>query len=354
MKIAIDISPLKTGHYLSHRVRGTGFYLTNLRNSLEKYYPKNEYVYFTRGDKFTKKTDITHFPYFEPFFLTLPFNMPKNSIVTVHDMTPFVFPKHFPSGLKGKLKWHIQKESLGKASAIITDSQSSKKDIAKFTGISEDKIFVVYLSAGEHFKKPETGNWKQEIVRKYNLPEKFALYVGDITWNKNLPNLIRAINKTQIPLVIVGKTFANKEFNKNNPWNSGIKQSQELAGKNPNVIPLGFVSDEELVGIYNLATVFVMPSYYEGFGLPIIEAMQSGCPVVTSRNGSIPEVAGEAVYYVDAGNVESIKDGIEKVFSSKSLQLELSKKGLDLAGFFSWEKTAKETMNVYKKVMGES
>lgn len=345
MKIAIDESPLKSGNYLSHRVRGTGFYLTSLKESLRKYYPENKYLYFTRGERFPEKPDIVHFPYFEPFFLTLPLKMPKNSIVTVHDMTPFVFPQHFPTGIKGKIKWNIQKMNLRKAAAIITDSEASKSDIIKFTGIAKDKIFVVYLAAAEHFKK------KESVKNKFNLPEKFALYVGDITWNKNLPNLIKAINQTKIPLVVVGKAFLNKEYDENNPWNSGIKESQELAGKNLNVIGLGFVSDEDLLDIYNLATVFVIPSSYEGFGLPIVEAMSCGCPVVTTKNGSIPEVAGESVYYVEANSADSIRDGIEKVFNNKELQQNLSEKGMERAKLFSWKKTADGTIKVYKKII---
>lgn len=352
MVIAIDESPLKKGNYLSHRVRGTGFYLTSLKTSLEKYFPKNEYIYFTQGKNFTQKPDIVHIPYFEPFFLTLPLQMPKNIIVTVHDMTPFVFPQHFPSGIKGKLRWHLQKRSLKKASAIITDSEVSKRDIIKFTGITEDKVFVVYLAAAEHFQKLKTENLKLKIDQKYNLPDKFALYVGDITWNKNLPNLISAINETKIPLVVVGKTFLDKDYDRNNPWNKGIKESQELAEKNPNVIGLGFVSDENLVDIYNLATVFVMPSFYEGFGLPIVEAMSCGTPVITTKNGSIPEIAGEAAYYVDANSVDSIRNGIEKVFNNRDLRNELSEKGIARAKLFSWKKTAEETIKVYSKIMG--
>lgn len=344
MVIAIDESPLKTGNYLSHRVRGTGFYLTNLKKSLEKYYPENDYVYFAQNEKISRKVDVVHFPYFEPFFRTLPLGMPKNSIVTVHDMTPFVFPKHFPAGLRGNLRWRIQKMNLRRASAIITDSESSKKDISKFAGISEDKIFVVYLAAGEHFRKVD------KPKNKFNLPQKFALYVGDITWNKNLPNLIKAINKTDIPLVIVGKTFLNTEYDRNNPWNQGIKESQELAKGNSKVIGLGFVSDEDLVDLYNLATVFVMPSFYEGFGLPIVEAMQSGCPVVTTKGGSISEIAGDAAIYVDPEDVDSIEEGIKKVFNDEKLQKELRTKGLEQAKIFTWEKTANATMSVYKKI----
>lgn len=343
MIIAIDESPLKKGNYLSHRVRGTGFYLTSLKVSLEKYFPQDNYLYFSRGEKIPK-ADVVHFPYFEPFFLTLPFDLPKKSIVTVHDMTPFVFPKQFPTGIKGKLRWQIQKLNLQRATVIITDSEASKKDISKFANISLDKINVVYLAAAEHFKR------KNNPANKYKLPEKFALYVGDITWNKNLPNLIKAINDTNIPLVVVGKTFIEKEYDRDNPWNKGIMESQELASKNKNVIGLGFVSDEDLLDIYNLATVFVMPSFYEGFGLPIVEAMSCGVPVITSKNGSIPEIAKDAALYVDPNDSNSIKEGINKIVNNKNLQEDLSAKGLIRAAEFSWQKVAEQTHDVYLKI----
>ena len=153
MNIAIDISPLKNGHYLQHRVRGTGFYLQNLKSSLEKYYPENKYVYFNRGDSLDEDIDVVHYPYFEPFFLTLPVFSKNKKIVTVHDLTPLVFPEHFRAGLKGSLKWQLQKLALKNANAIVTDSESSKRDVIKYIGINSEKIKVVYLAAGEEFKR---------------------------------------------------------------------------------------------------------------------------------------------------------------------------------------------------------
>src|SRR5690349_918086 len=132
MKIGIDISPLKTGNYLSHRVRGTGFYIQNLVESLKKHFPHNSYTLFTKGEKLNLDLDLIHYPYFEPFFLTLPLNKKYKSVVTVHDLTPLVFPSHFPIGIKGWAKWQIQKRSLLRSDMIITDSQSSKKDINKY------------------------------------------------------------------------------------------------------------------------------------------------------------------------------------------------------------------------------
>lgn len=350
MRIAIDVSPLESGHYLQHRVRGTGFYLTNLKESLIKNFPENDYFFFKRGEKLPEDIDLVHCPYFEPFFLTLPLFKKGKTIVTVHDLTPLVFKDQFPSGTKGKIKWELQKRSIRQADAVITDSLSSKNDIHKYTGIPANKIEVVYLAAAEHFKK--ISNPDKKILKKYNLPESFILYVGDATWNKNLPNMIKAVNKTEYSLAIAGNAFVNKEYDKTNPWNRDLLEAQTLAESNKNIYPLGFVSDEDLVKLYNLATVFLMPSYYEGFGLPVLEAMQSGCPVITTMEGSLGEVADSAAYFVRPDEVDSIVKGIDEVMSNRSLRHALSKKGLDQAKKFTWKKTATETKKVYEKVIG--
>ena len=351
MNIAVDISPLTSKKVIGHRVRGTGFYIENLQKSLIQYFPENNYTFFSRGEFLLNAIDIVHYPYFEPFFLTLPFRKKFRTVVTVHDLTPFVFPKDFPTGVKGRIKWLLQRNNLRNADAIIADSESSKKDIITYTGIQESKITVVYLAAGEEFKRIMNEELRINNLRnKYNLPEKFALYVGDVTWNKNLPRLIKAVKKTNIPLVMVGKALLQKEFDKENAWNQDLITIQGLIKSDKRIITVGFVSTEELVLLYNTATVFVIPSLYEGFGLPILEAMQCGCPVVTTKEGSLKEIAGDAAFFVDAYNIGSIASGIERVIEDKRLQRELSEKGLIQAKKFSWEETARKTMQVYKKI----
>ncbi len=348
MNIAIDVSPLQTGH----KIRGVGFYLTYLKRSLLSYFPKNKYNFFTKTSEIPSNTDIVHYPYFDPFFLTLPLVKKHKTIVTVHDLTPIKFHKYFPVGVKGTIRWQIQKMNLRKVDAIITDSQSSKDDIVEIIGVPEDKVFISYLAAGEEFKKlDKTSSVKKVIRSKYNLPEKFILYVGDVTWNKNLPNLLQAVKKTGLPIVLVGKSLVQTDFDRENPWNSDLVKVQDMIRSNDKVITLGFVPTEDLTILYNIATVFIMPSYYEGFGLPVIEAMQSGCAVITTKEGSLPEVGGDACYYVDSHSIESIASGIKKVFDNPALQKELSRKGLERAKEFKWEKTAEQTVLVYQKVM---
>ncbi len=343
MKIAlVEPSDLK------HRVRGTGFYAKNLLNSFRKY---SDEIDINLVRKIPEDADLVHYPFFEPFFLTLPLFKTKKTVVTVHDLTPLRFSENFPVGIRGSVKWQIQKMSLRRVDTIIADSQNSKNDILKFIGLGEDKVHVIYLAAGEEFKKLKSRDWKSEIIKRYNLPEKFVLYVGDVTWNKNLPRIIEAVKKINIPLVLVGKALVNKDFDKKNPWNQDLIKIQELARNDDRIKILGFVEDSDLVSLYNLATVFVMPSLYEGFGLPILEAMNCGCPVITSKEGSLKEVAGDAVFYVDAYNLESIADGIRNVYENETLAKSLSEKGFLQAKNFSWKKTVFETLGIYKSLL---
>ena len=347
MKIAIDVSPIFQSSL--HKVRGVGMYIKNLTENLQKIDKKNTYVFFETKEDLSNSIDLVHFPYFDPFFLTLPLRNKIKTIVTVHDLTPIVFRQHFPSGIKGGIKWNIQKRLLKRVDKIITDSDSSKKDISRILGIDPDKISVIYLAPANFFNKLEGGEWEKTLRRKYDLPEKFALYVGDVTWNKNLPNLVDAFLKTNIPLVMVGKALINKDFDKKNPWNSDLLQIINKIENEKQFLRLGFLSEEELVQIYNLATLFVMPSFYEGFGLPVVEAMRCGCPVVTTREGSLKEVAGDAALFVET-NIDSIKEGVEKVFSDINLQKELSQKGQEQAKKFTWEKTARDTIKCYESL----
>lgn len=348
MKIAIDVSPLQSGH----KVRGVGFYLTYLKEALLTYYPTNEYQFFTNGEKIAEKTDVLHYPYFDPFFMTLPFIKKYKTVVTVHDLTPLIFPTHFPAGFKGNLRWHIQRFRLKKVDGILTDSYASKKDIEKIVNVPQEKVTVAYLAAGEEFKKLNEENAHlKNVKKKYNLPNNFILYVGDVTWNKNVPRLVKAVSEISVPLVMVGKALVSKEFDKTNIWNSDLVEVNKLAQSNKNIIRLGFIPTADLVALYNLATVFVFPSVYEGFGLPIVEAMQSGCPVIISREGCMPEVGDGAVEYFDAFNTDSLENTISKVLQSKKMQKELSQKGLEQAKKFSWKITAEKTIESYKKAL---
>ena len=351
MNIAVDISPINSSKENNHKVRGVGKYITLLSDNLEKYDKKNSYTFFSRGNKLKNNIDVIHYPYFEPFFLTLPLFKKTKTVVTVHDLTPLVLTDDFPKGVKGFIKWQIQKFALKNADAIITDSQASKKDIIKIVGVLPHKVSVVYLSAGEEFKIINNSELIiQNLRKKYNLPKRFGLYVGDVTPNKNLPRIVTAIQQVKIPLVMVGRAIVS-DFDKKNPWNRDLAAISSKTENNPLFIKTGFVSSSDLTSLYNLAEFLIMPSLYEGFGLPILEAMTCGCPVITTKKGSFTEVAGDAVFYVDAYSTESIAKGIEEVFTNKKLQDELSKKGIIQSKKFTLKKTVNETIRVYKSVL---
>ena len=150
---------------------------------------------------------------------------------------------------------------------------------------------------------------------------------------------------------MIGKSLVNENYDKTNTWNSDLVRVQELSKDDKNIVRLGFVDSLDLVSIYNLATVFVMPSLYEGFGLPILEAQACGCPVVTTHEGSLKEVAGHSAFIVDGYDMKSIASGIKKVFEDSSLQEDLTKMGLENTKKYSWEKTVRQTIDAYKKAI---
>ncbi len=340
LKVALDISPITSPE---HKVRGVGSYINNLINHLDN----RDDITLVKVDGLSNldNIDLLHIPYFDPFQLTLPKDKKTKIVVTIHDLIPLRFPKHFPSGIKGKVKWHMQKKRLKKVDAIITDSEASKRDILRFTGVNAAKVHVVYLAADQILK-----SHKNTIKKKYSLPEKFCLYVGDATWNKNLPNTIKAAKIADVPLVIVGGAIKRNVTDTKNVWNKDLIEAQLEIKNDSNVITPGFVTGEELSEFYNHATLLIAASRYEGFGLPVLEAMQSGCPVITTSNGSLSEIASDAAFYVE-DSPESISAGIIKLFNDNDLQRSLSEKGTINAKGFSWKKTVEETIEVYKKAL---
>ncbi|KKR34298.1 MAG: Glycosyltransferase [Candidatus Gottesmanbacteria bacterium GW2011_GWC2_39_8] len=333
-----------------HKNRGTGVYLTNLFSALEKNGVDLELV---DTKHIPKDSDIVHFPYFDPFFLTLPFSIPKNSVITIHDLTPLVFPESFPKGIKGEIKWQINKIIAKKSRAIITDSKSSQKDITKYLGIPEERVCPIYLAPGNEFRKISEKKILVPLREKYSLPEKFILYVGDLNPNKNILGLIEGFysatkKHSDVSLVIVGNAFEN---NDSAPYQEMLEFIDKLSlGDKINI--LGFVPSEDLIGIYNLSYLYIQPSLYEGFGLPVLEAMKCGVPAVVADVSSLAEIAGEAAEMVDPKDPENIAEGINKILNMDGKKYNLlAKKSFNHAEKFSWEKTAEETIEVYKQIL---
>lgn len=349
MRIAVDISPIDTSSTSAHKVRGVGQYIQLLVDNLEKFDDRNSYIFTSKPQK-SVDVDLIHYPYFDPFFITLPFKKQKKTLVTVHDVIPLVHKKEFPVGVRGRVKWQLNKKLLKGVDGVLTDSDASKEDIVTVTGIVSRKIFPIYLSVDEEFKKISlTDNQKEEFLKKYNLPNKFILYVGDVTWNKNLPRLVAAAKKTNTTLVMVGKALLETNFERKNPWNRDRIQVEQMTRDDPRFIKLGFIPTIDLVRLYNLADVLCMPSLAEGFGLPVLEAMKCGCPTLISKMGSLPEVGGTAAHYVDAISAEDIGRGIERITTNPQLKEELGKKGIENSKRFTLEKMIKDTVAVYEK-----
>ncbi|MFH0942926.1 MAG: glycosyltransferase family 1 protein [Candidatus Beckwithbacteria bacterium] len=330
MKIAINTSSLSS----ASKIRGIGFYTSRLITQLQK----NSSLQLI---KFEKKipagVDLVHYPAFNPFQFSFPLINTLPFLITIHDLIPLKFPSHFPPGIKGKLRWLIQRRLLLSAAGIITDSKSSKQDIIALTEVSAAKIHVIYLAASEEFKPIPA-------VNKYHLPAKFVLYVGDVNYNKNLPLLIRICLENNYPLVLVGKQIVEKNYDQNHPENQDLIKVQSLIQVNQKkIIPLGFLPTQDLSLLYNLATVYVQPSLDEGFGLPVLEAMACGCPVITSRMGSLPEICQGA-------DLKFSPNNLKRCWQSPALRLKMSKLSVTQAAKFSWEKTARETIKVYESI----
>lgn len=344
MHIAIDTTPLSN----AHSVRGIGSYTKSLIEALQKYERKHSYSFFTRGQKVSDSADLVHYPYFDPFFLTLPLLKPKPIVVTVHDLIPLVFPDKFPSGIKGFLKWQLQKFSLQSAKRIIAVSEQSKMDIHRFGRLPNDRIDVILSAPAPIFEVTPNKKKLEKIKKKYKLPDRFVLYVGDVNWNKNIGGMLKAFGKLKnIKLILVGKAFGQNNLVEVKEINN-IIHSLKIT---KDVRRLGFVPDVELVGIYNLATVYVQPSFYEGFGLPILEAMACGCPVVCSYASSLKEIGGPAIS-VDPNDFHSIASGIDRVLNlTDDERITLQRDGLTWAKKFSWKAVADQTVASYEKAL---
>lgn len=334
MNIAIDASPLHSGH----RDRGVGKYTELLIESLQKYEPRHSYTIYVRGQKVPENIDVVHYPYFDPFFLTLPLVRRIPTVVTVHDLIPIVFPDKFPRGIRGEIKWQIQRITLRNATKIITDSENSKKDIVRFTGIDAPKITSVYLAPDPKIVMGA------KAKRQHG---DFILYVGDLNWNKNIGGLLDGFSqaKVSVKLVVVGKGFVEQSL----PEAIAVRARVKALGLENRIEFVGHVSDTKLGALYGSSIGCILPSFYEGFGLPVIEAMTCGVPVICSRGSSLDEIAGPALR-IDAQDFDTIAESITKLVDlSERERKSLIEKGRAWSNLFTWEKVAHETVGVYEK-----
>lgn len=286
-------------------------------------------------NKFTdKRIDV----FFSPAHYA-PRIAPCPTVVTIHDVAYLHYPDEF---LKRDL-YQLQnwtRYSINNASKVISVSKTTKKDVMSFYKIPEKKIEVVYNGFEKEIDDEAIPSDMSEIDRKIISP--YILYVGTIQPRKNIIALIRAfslLHKTNpgLNLVITGK--------KGWLFDQIFKEARELYLENK-IIFTGYVSDEELVYLYRKAFCFVLPSFYEGFGIPVLEAMSFGCPVVSSFSSSLPEVGGEAALYFDPADYKDLADKLNMLASSVKLRQELIRKGKERIKQFSWHTCAEETLKI--------
>lgn len=289
--------------------------------------------------KFYKTTyDI----YFQPSFIPNQNIKAKKVICTVHDFSFKFQPEWHP---KERIDYFDKNFHLvKKADHIITGSNFTKQEIIRYMQIQDEKISVIYHGVDHALYKEYPQNELQETKNRFDLPENFLLFVGSIEPRKNLLNLLKAYNllskeqKEELPLILVGfKGWENQEI------------MQEIQKNQEHIRYLGFVGDIELAHIYNLSTLFIYPSLYEGFGLPPLEAMACGAAVIVSNAASLPEVCGDAAIYIDPNDPADIKNKISAAPRDEKLREELSQKGKKQAALFSWEKSAAEHFKVFEK-----
>lgn len=364
LKIGIDSSRVSVT-----KKTGTEYYSLNIISALIRCDRQNQYILYIRdkdsfsdislknvsrvnisvtrlwtqlglaAELFRSRPDVLFIPAH-----TLPIIRPRGlrTVVTIHDLGYEYLEQYhkFP----GRLYLNKSTEyAAGNADRLIAVSEATKKDLITKLGVTESKIDVVYEGYDDKIFKKSSEQEKDRVKKKYNLG-RYLLFVGTIQPRKNIENIIRAFEevskKDDIDIVICGKSG----------WlNSKIYSLPAELGVEDRVRFIDYVSIEDLPGLYSGSEGFVFPSLFEGFGLPVIEAFACGTPVLTSNVSSLPEVAGDAAILVDPYDVESISQGMYQLVSNKKLTDQLREKGFARAKTFSWEKAAKQTLEVLEK-----
>jgi glycosyltransferase involved in cell wall biosynthesis len=279
--------------------------------------------------------DILHVTYNIPFYSKIPV------VVSVHDTIYKIYPEFF--SFRDKLLFAtLLRMSIYRSDAIVTISQTSKNDIVKNYPFVNNKVFPILIAAHSVFQYVESQEKRIEIRDKYNISSKYILAVGNLQPRKNLRRLVAAFRQllsngvTDYQLVLVGKgALGSVQFQ---------NEIEDLIDSK-HIILTGYVPDDDLSSLYSDAALFVYPSIYEGFGLPILEAMNCGTPVITSSTSAMPEVAGDAAILVDPLNVDSISHAMYLVLTQPQLASKLSAKSRERASRFTWKAAGENTTN---------
>lgn len=370
MRIAIDARGVNW-----YKGTGIGTYTENILSQILNIDNNNYYHLYWSGDdydKFDKEnskivmTSKKHQRFFQQNYI--PGNLSKENIdlyhipqngiglsenikcqkvITIHDLIPYIMPETVGKGYLLKFLKEVP-NIIEYCDAIITVSEWSKKDILKFFPIDENKIYVTPLAADIKYKLLDK-EWCQNLVQKrLNIKKPYILYIGGFSPRKNVKSLIMAFSQIraslnkEVDLVIVGSLKDEGDSLKELCKNLKIDHYVHFTG---------FVEEDILPVLYNGAEVFVYPSFYEGFGLPPLEAMSCGTPVITSNISSIPEVVADAGILIDPYDTSNLITAMGTLLNDESLLKELSLKGLERASKFSWQITAQNTLNTYEKIV---
>ena len=285
-------------------------------------------------------------------FYIAPWNVPCKMVLTVYDMMDRSFAKifshhPFPIPLCLKLFYRIVvRRAVRNATRIITISEFTKREVLKYHRLKAEHIYAIHLAADTHFRPEQDITVLQRVRERYHLPSDYVLFLGTTKYYKNLDRLMESfalMMRKDMPsrpmLVVAGMKDA---------LGSRLLQLVRRLEIENDVLFIGEIDEDDMPALYSLATVFAFPSLYEGFGLPPLEAMSCGTPVIVSNTSSLPEVVGEGGVQIDPFNTEEMARALEKMLTDDSHRKAMSDKGLRQAANFSWEKTAQETLNVLK------
>ena len=292
--------------------------------------------------------DLVHIP-----LNRVPVLMIRPYVVTIHDMAYLLYPQD-GSGLRKQLRRYRFRRGLERAARVVAVSDATKRDVEDMLGVQPNRIRRVYNAPDPGFLDPHRSSGAEErqlIMERYQINYPFLLYAGNIRAHKNVPRLVEAFAVVRgqlashpvykdLRLIIIGDTISQFPAVRQSVIKSRVEQMVRF---------LGFVPFETLRCFYESAAAFVFPSRYEGFGLPPLEAMACGTPVVTANVSSLPEVVGDAAVLVNPANVFDIARGIRDVLLDESLRTELIRRGLVQASRFSWESTARQMLEIYKE-----
>lgn len=279
--------------------------------------------------------------YFAPNYLGV-YGRSFRTVITVHDLVYQLYPQFTQPAMLKTLTAAMHRQ-LDRADRIVVDAESTRRDLVRVLGVNQDKIRVVPLAAGSEFTRVTDPNRLHAVRARYRLPERFVLFVGTVEPRKNLLTLFAALDQLHsgglsVPLVIVGATGWNATAEVNR-----LNQLKAERG----ALHLGYVPDADLPALYSLAELFVFPSWYEGFGIPPLEAMGCGVPVVCSNTSSLPEVCGDAADYFDPHSADELAESVRAVLTDPSRATGLVNRGLAQAGRFSWDRTATKLLTVF-------